>query len=356
MVRGSLGNVDLSSGVTTSYPLFAMPVPTLLSLEQWEPHQDLKAAGKVIEMTAEKLKETDVIFVSHQWVAFNHPDPAGEQLRCLQKVLKDLIDGVHQVESNFMLNVVYQTRDVLTKENWKEKLPKMHVWFDYISIPQPGAVMNKVSDTLKNELDTNKDGDISKSEMMASTADHRQLKGDDATVMELIEQLKAAVESIPSYIERCSMLWILVPPVKHCNIGGAVCDFNSWRNRGWCRMEFAAGKLASGEDMPIMVIKSTDEAPEFFNPWCVHSRPYIIQKPRRCHTLLTSAPCSRSQRHFQALRGTRQLFGRRRPQNRQRNATQDARKQGQGLRDRAQRLGALTLHDLLCARLHPARV
>ena len=122
-------------------------------------------------------------------------------------------------------------------------------------------------------------------------------------MLQLVEQLKAAVDSIPSYIERSAMMWILVPPCKHQDIEGGICDFNSWRDRGWCRMEaaragieftpgtsglvnswrqpllaasltlltlphsgltrgvdsrwrqFAAGKLASGEEMPIMIIK-----------------------------------------------------------------------------------------------------
>ena len=92
MVRGSLGNVALSSSTTVqgSYPLYAMPVPTLLSMDAWVPHQDLRDAGKVVEMTADMLKEKDVIFVSHQWVAFNHPDPGGEQLRALQTTITNL--------------------------------------------------------------------------------------------------------------------------------------------------------------------------------------------------------------------------------------------------------------------------
>ena len=44
MVRGSLGDVTLSrsAAVKGSYPLYAMPVPTLLSLDKWIPHQDLR--------------------------------------------------------------------------------------------------------------------------------------------------------------------------------------------------------------------------------------------------------------------------------------------------------------------------
>ena len=80
------------------------------------------------------------------------------------------------------------------------------------------------------------------------------------------QQLAAAVDSIPTYIERCSMMWVLAPPCEHADLPGVICDFASWRARGWCRLEYAASKLARGEDMPIMVIRSAEGTPEYFNP------------------------------------------------------------------------------------------
>ena len=80
MVRGSLGTTKVAASTTARYPFCAISVPDLLKLEKWRPHQDLKADGLVVEMTVDMLKDIDVIFVSHQWVAFDHPDPAGEQL------------------------------------------------------------------------------------------------------------------------------------------------------------------------------------------------------------------------------------------------------------------------------------
>ena len=286
MVRGSLGNVALSSStVKGSYPLYAMPVPTLLSLESWVPHQDLRDAGKVVEMTADMLKEKDVIFVSHQWVAFNHPDPGGEQLRALQNTLTNLLNGKHNVESNSTLNTVYGTLDRFTPEMWKARLPEMFVWFDYstapsaprtrpsshacaqstplltvnrpraranlpVSIPQPGAVVNGASEELKQSLDTNGDGVIEQSELVNAdiataknaNSDHRLLSVGDQRVLDLVEQLKAAVDSIPSYVERSAMMWILVPPCKHQDLEGAICDFNSWRDRGWWYVERAGAE------------------------------------------------------------------------------------------------------------------
>ena len=84
-------------------------------------------------------------------------------------------------------------------------------------------------------------------------------------------QLTAAVDSIPAFITACSEMWVLTPPVQHCDQGDVCCDFNTWRTRGWCRMEFAASKLATGDDKPVMLIGSpsaieNDEGLEYFQP------------------------------------------------------------------------------------------
>ena len=94
----------------------------------------------------------------------------------------------------------------------------------------------------------------------AQHSDHREGQGD------LVAQLRQAVNSIPSYLARSTMMWVLVPPVKHESLDGAICDYNSWRRRGWCRLEFAASKLCAGDDMPCMVITSATATPEYCCP------------------------------------------------------------------------------------------
>lgn len=100
-------------------------------------------------------------------------------------------------------------------------------------------MVSAASDELKAQLDTSGDGVVDQAELLAAdtsatktSADHRLLSAGDQRVVELVEQLKAAVDSIPSYVERSAMMWILVPPCKHQDIDGAICDFNSWRDRG----------------------------------------------------------------------------------------------------------------------------
>ena len=97
MVRSSLQSLgrnielDASGGLNTTYPLYAIPVPAFLELNEWVPHQDLVAQGKVIEIV--DATKQDVLFCSHQWVSFEHPDPASEQLHALQLVIKKLMAG-----------------------------------------------------------------------------------------------------------------------------------------------------------------------------------------------------------------------------------------------------------------------
>ena len=60
MVRGSLGrSIDLGEMTTTeTYPMFAIPVKHFLALKKWQPHQDLLAAGKLIEIKAGETLRT----------------------------------------------------------------------------------------------------------------------------------------------------------------------------------------------------------------------------------------------------------------------------------------------------------
>lgn len=89
----------------------------------------------------------------------------------------------------------------------------------FISMPQPLA-----------------DASSHSAAMSTHSSDHR-IASDGGPPAEAIEQLTNAVASIPSYVERCAMLWAFVPPVPHSDLpDGAICNFHSWSRRGWCRM------------------------------------------------------------------------------------------------------------------------
>ena len=72
------------------YPMYLMPMPTLLAFEKMAAHQALEAEGKLVKYTSETRGR--VVFISHQWLGHKHPDPAGEQLDVLQRVLQRLME------------------------------------------------------------------------------------------------------------------------------------------------------------------------------------------------------------------------------------------------------------------------
>ena len=87
MVRASLGkaggdfNRRKTSVINAAYPMYGLKVKDLMAMDKWIPHQDLLASGKLHKLSEDG--SDPVIFLSHQWCAFAHPDPKGEQLKAL---------------------------------------------------------------------------------------------------------------------------------------------------------------------------------------------------------------------------------------------------------------------------------
>ena len=69
------------------------------------------------------------------------------------------------------------------------------------------------------------------------------IDADPSTIKAVAENQKKAVQSIPSYLERCSYFWVLPPTAYHVDLEES-CSFSSWRGRGWCRVEECANFLS----------------------------------------------------------------------------------------------------------------
>jgi len=281
MVRASLGKNSLVADVkkssdvlqavekkSSAYPCYALPIRSLLEMDSWRPHQDLLADGLLVNV--DEKPDANVIFMSHQWTSFKHPDPKNEQLVALKTLLGNLLGGGMSVRTNPPLEMGYHYHRVTGPEEWRALLEDGYIWLDYISIPQPLAAKKNEAEEMGVE-DVDEvcahagliTGAAAHAGMIA--ADHRHSTETDTVVAKLVEQLRAAVDSIPQYVERCIMMWVLVPPVAHADVSGAVCDFHSWRSRGWCRLEYAASNLAR-HDMPVLVVSDPNKPPEYFSP------------------------------------------------------------------------------------------
>ena len=244
---------DLTTGARSfnhaeEYPMYVLPVRELLKLSSWRPHQELLAEGLLVRVTDKLPTSTAILFASHQWTAFTHPDPSGEQLRTLQQVLVGLREGRLRTETSAFLELGYNYHRHTTQEEWAQLLDEGLLWIDYFSVPQPLAASTHAAPP--REL-----------RRQSTHSDHRVAASADP----LVEQLKAAVASIPSYVERSTLMLAFVPPVPHADLDGVVCDFHSWRSRGWCRMEMGAASLADRE-LPVLVVKDALQSPEFICP------------------------------------------------------------------------------------------
>ena len=122
----------LSPVVPEHYPFYAIEVETLLALDEWKPHQTLLGEGKLINLTASKEASTnsEVIFLSHQWTSYKHPDPKGVQLDALKRVIRTLMAGETEVRTNSELENHYKVKLVTSGDEWKAKLPSALVWIE----------------------------------------------------------------------------------------------------------------------------------------------------------------------------------------------------------------------------------
>ena len=90
----------------------------------------------------------------------------------------------------------------------------------------------------------------------SSTSDHRQITSTTPEWKKHVQMwLGKAVQSIPAYIERSTIVLVLVPPVEHVDRQGELCDYGNWRRRGWCRLELAGAALARSR-IRIMLVKA----------------------------------------------------------------------------------------------------
>ena len=99
-----------------------------------------------------------------------------------------------------------------------------------------------------------------------ATTDHRHLSAGTEGWKKVNKiMLGKAVQSIPAYIERSSLIVALVPPCKHADRKDEICDESSWRGRGWCRVEYLGAALVRS-DVSVMVVKDAHTTPEFVFP------------------------------------------------------------------------------------------
>ena len=106
-----------------------------------EAHQHLLKTTKLLREYDDDISKDTVIFVSHEWLGFTHPDPTGEQTKVLTAVLKNLMEGnIDRVNTDGLTRSMFGDQAAnrsTTAEEWKVILKHAWIWVDFISIPQP---------------------------------------------------------------------------------------------------------------------------------------------------------------------------------------------------------------------------
>ena len=186
-------------------------------LIRWE---DLPAEVRALFLPFSRFKtqtnihthtQAHIIFISHEWSSWNHPDPHGTKIQTLLSAFRGLQNGeIPRVEMSALNAMLGLAKNYVTKASaWKEMLDTSYICmslslslsffhpfqtqpdlnhiillypyigFDWISFPQPSACLT-------------------------------QKERDDTRVI-----LKRAVKSIPAYIERCDWVTIVCPGSLH---------------------------------------------------------------------------------------------------------------------------------------------
>jgi hypothetical protein len=106
--------------------------PKLLSFDM------LKEKGALTEYKYVPPDST-LIFVSHEWVGLEHPDPRGDQMYHLVLLLERLQRGeVKQTDMDAFHSILYKQNYTTTSEEWKLMVDpeKTYIWHDGFSVPK----------------------------------------------------------------------------------------------------------------------------------------------------------------------------------------------------------------------------
>jgi hypothetical protein len=137
-------------------------------------------------------------------------------------------------------------------------------------VPDVSSPLASVLVDNDNDNDNGEDGDsvcvAAVGGDKGATTDHRHISTDTEGWKKVNKiMLGKAVESIPAYIERSSLIIALVPPCKHADREDEICDEGSWRGRGWCRVEYLGATLVRS-NVSVMVVQDATTTPAFVWP------------------------------------------------------------------------------------------
>eukprot|EP00947_MAST-08B_sp_MAST-8B-sp1_P003867 g3867.t1 len=211
-------------------------------------------------------------FISHEWHGFAHPDPSRVKTKALIRILQRLDGGeIPLVDVHWKDQMIYSDQTTTKAAEWNGLLENAYLWFDWCSMPQPGAVPKPAEGTEPTEEEKAKMQQLEEDSgsFLRSKSYHRPTITDEKEENEKMRILREdggkAIRSIPAYIERSDMVVVVAPPGTHEDRKEDT-SYRSWRSRGWCMMELYACLFSRHKDSPVMVINSAEGTPFYINP------------------------------------------------------------------------------------------
>ncbi|CAE8697179.1 unnamed protein product [Polarella glacialis] len=232
--RRGPSNCTLTPALSFNFPMKCLRVTTFMEFDVMPSYGQLLAKDLLVEPSDNET----VHFISHEWLSGNHPDPDSNQLRRMQSMFLEILEGRSeklfspddwitfskgasigsQRSQLAAAESAQRCSDTITEETFKQDIEEGLIWLDWSSIPQVLEVSeDRAEQTLKDQL--------------------------------------AAIHSIGAYLDRSSYFWILAPKALHKD-QKTLRDFSTYRTRAWCRLEEWANLLSSSSMMPLVVTEA----------------------------------------------------------------------------------------------------
>ncbi|MDC3321555.1 ankyrin repeat domain-containing protein [bacterium] len=213
--------------------------------------------------------DAHIIFVSHEWVGWSHPDPHGIQLTTFLQVMTRLLSGeIDRVSMSVFHRLLYKENITTTHEEWKEILETAYIWFDWSSMPQPSACISSMSKEKKEKMGFEL-GNAVKSipAYVVNSIHHKKHHRTNTSQLE---------QPTNRYVERADFVAVVVPGCLHADrrdsgtlVRSKTC-YRTYRRRGWCVLEMFSSQLSRRKTHPTLLITSGLGVPNWISPLEAH--------------------------------------------------------------------------------------
>ena len=217
------GGGDDGVGLSRHFPMMVLSIEDVFQLDAIPKHEDIR------EMLVEwKPGMGHVVFFSHTWLGFEHPDPHRVKWPLAKDLLRKGVEGKLEIFPHWTVELLGAASLRIRAKTLQKDLIGGYVWIDYASVPQEDAV----------------------------------LQG-------------KAIASLASYVADSKYFVCIAGPWTHAD-DGTIRDVRAWCNRGWCRLENCANALAAGDRN--LIVAETSSSVMTYGPLGFTAHGWIIDQ------------------------------------------------------------------------------